>query len=337
MSPRIGIRCDAGPLIGVGHLVRCVALAEELAGRGVQVVFLGDLGGLPWAAGQLVSRGLPLVPAAPEPRALAGQARDLALDGVVLDSYTLDPGTGAALRESGLRVLAVVDGDLRGQSADLYLDQNLGAEERDVPVPEGSVRLAGAGYVLLRDAVRRLRARPGEGPARVLCFFGGTDAAGVAPRWAEALAGTGAPFTATVVSARPIPSRPQITVIPPTDALPALMAGADLVITATGTSTWELLHLGVPAGLTWVAENQLIGYDEVVGRGLAAGLGPGTAAEEAVPLLRDLLTDPLLRRRYGERGRALVDGRGRARVADALLGAIRSDPRSAGCPSGRPG
>ncbi|GAA2891912.1 hypothetical protein GCM10010517_56320 [Streptosporangium fragile] len=320
---RVGVRCDAGPLIGVGHLIRCVALAEELALRGVAVTFLGDLGGLTWAAAQLAGRGLPLLAAEAAPDGLVAQALALGLDAVVLDSYTLAPGTGAALRAAGLRVLAVVDGDPRGQAADLYVDQNLGAEERGVPLPEGAVRLAGACYVLLRDAVRRLRAAPGAEVPRVLCFFGGTDAAGMAHRWADALAETAVPFSATLVSPRPLPARPGIAVIPPTDELPELMAGADLVITAAGSSCWELLYLGVPAALVWVAENQLIGYEALVGRELVAGLGPGDSAAEAVPLLRELLTRPALRARYAARGRGLVDGRGRERVAGALLHDLR--------------
>lgn len=38
----VAIRVDATPTIGVGHLVRQVALAEELAGRGVPLTFYGD-------------------------------------------------------------------------------------------------------------------------------------------------------------------------------------------------------------------------------------------------------------------------------------------------------
>ncbi|MEQ4715092.1 hypothetical protein [Nonomuraea sp. B19D2] len=317
----IGFRCDAGVRSGVGHLVRCVALAEELCARGVPVVFLGEVRGSDWARAQLRERGLPLVPAPGQPARLAALARELRLDAVVLDSYELPDGTGAALRGAGLAVLAIVDGDPLGQEADLYLDQNLGAERR--PFPRPARRLAGARYVLLRDSVRRRRRARRAGPVpRVLCFFGGTDSAGVAPAWAEALRATGAAFEATVVSPAPFEADGPITVIPPTDRLPDLMAEADLVVTAAGSAIWELLYLGVPTALSWVAGNQLIGYEELVGRGVAAGLGR-TADAQAVGVLARLLTDPAAREEHGRRGRGLVDGRGRERVADALL---RSDP-----------
>ncbi|MEU4578152.1 hypothetical protein [Nonomuraea sp. NPDC023979] len=317
----VGVRCDAGAAIGVGHLVRCVALAEELRSRGVPVTFLGEVTGSEWAAAQLRERGLPSVPALREPHRLAAQARELGIDVMVLDSYTLPPGTGAALREAGMAVLAIVDGDPRGQEADLYLDQNLGAERH----PFDGERLAGSAYVLLRDSVRRCRRTPREGgPPRVLCFFGGTDSAGVAPRWTKALLSTGAPFEATVISPEPFEAGESVAVVPPTDRLPELMARADLVVTAAGSAAWELLHLGVPTALTWVAANQLTGYEELVAGGLAAGLGPEPGAA-AVDTLARLLTDPELREEYGSRGRDLVDGRGRERVADALL-RLRPDP-----------
>ncbi|MGN9836606.1 PseG/SpsG family protein [Nonomuraea sp. H19] len=320
---RVGFRCDAGVRGGVGHLVRCVALAEELCARGVHVVFLGEVRGSEWARAQLRERGLPLVAAPRTPARLAALARELRLDAVVLDSYELPAETGAVLRGAGLTVLAIVDGDPLGQEADLYLDQNLGAEHRPfprLPAAQSGRRLAGARYVLLRDSVRgraRSPRRAGAVP-RVLCFFGGTDSAGVAPAWAEALHATGVPFQGTVVSPTPFPASDQITVIPPTDRLPELMAAADLVVTAAGSAIWELLHLGVPTALSWVADNQLIGYRELVDRGAAAGLG-GTPDAAAVGVLARLLEDPAAREEHGRRGRGLVDGKGRERVAAALM------------------
>jgi spore coat polysaccharide biosynthesis predicted glycosyltransferase SpsG len=284
----VGIRCDAGARTGVGHLVRCVALAEELTRRDVRVRFLSRLGDLPWAHQQLTSRDLACEPPPDTPAGLVDAADRLGLDAVVLDSYELEPGYGAALRASGRTVLAIVDGDLRGQQADVYVDQNLDAELTAVPLPAGAVRLAGIDYALLRGAVRRLRPpRPrvsdGGRTPRVVCFFGGTDAYRAAPVLGRLLIGTGAPFDATVVAAdaglraelltlAPRPGQ-RLDIIAPTDELPALLAGADLAISASGTSTWELLCLGVPAALVWVVDNQIAGYGRTVDRGFAAGLG----------------------------------------------------------------
>ena len=106
----VGFRCDATPVAGVGHLIRCIALAEELVARSVAVLFLGDYAGLPWAQRQLQLRGLRICASESDPSALARQCADLGLDALVLDGYDLDPGCGEALRGAGLSVLALVDG-----------------------------------------------------------------------------------------------------------------------------------------------------------------------------------------------------------------------------------
>lgn len=341
MTLTVGIRCDAGPRTGVGHLVRCVALAEELTARGMSVHFLSDLGGLDWAAQQLTSRGLPWHPAPYDTVGLVAAAGRLGLDAVVVDSYDLPPAHSQALRASGRTVVAIVDGDLRGQEADVYVDQNLDAELRTPPLPAGAVRLAGLEYALLRRVVRELR--PATAPAgrsgrtpEVVAFFGGTDAYRAAPVVGRLLIRTGIAWRATVVAAddslgrdllalKPGPGQ-QLDIIAPTDELPALLARADLVISASGTSTWELLCLGLPAALVWVVENQILGYGRTTARGLAAGLGhlpalaeAGTDSGAAVDLLRKLLVSPAARAALATRAWSAVDGQGTARVADALL------------------
>jgi spore coat polysaccharide biosynthesis predicted glycosyltransferase SpsG len=331
----VGIRCDAGAQTGVGHLVRCVALAEELTARGVTVHFLSDLGGLAWAEAQLVERGLSWHPAPYDPVGLVAAADRLALDAVVLDSYELPPEHGIAIRATGRTVLAIVDADLRGQVADVYVDQNLDAELLSPVLPAGAVRLAGLDYALLRQAVRERRPpAPRDGFARtpkVVAFFGGTDAYRAAPVLACLLVATGAAFDATVVAADgglraslaeivPGPGQ-RLEIIDPTDELPKLLADADLVVSASGTSTWELLCLGLPAALVWVVDNQILGYGRTIERGLAAGLGHlrDLPSPAAIEVLRGLLTDPVSRANLAARGWAAVDGRGVARVADALL------------------
>ena len=320
--------------------MRCVALAEELTARGVAVHFLSDLGGLPWAEQQLTSRGLPWHPAPYDAIGLVAAADRLGLDAVVVDSYVLPPAHSAALRASGRAVLAIVDGDLRGQQADVYVDQNLDAELASPELPSGAVRLAGLDYALLRRAVRDLRppsppvARAVAAP-RVVAFFGGTDAYRAAPVAGRLLIATGAAFSATIVAATDelrielealrSAEGQRLDVIAPTDELPKLLADADLVISASGTSTWELLCLGLPAALVWVVDNQILGYERTTGRGLAAGLGhlpalrdPSTASA-AVDVLRDLLPRPEARAELAARAWAAVDGQGCSRVADALL------------------
>ncbi|MFU8849809.1 PseG/SpsG family protein [Micromonospora sp. SL1-18] len=341
MTVRVGLRCDAGPRRGVGHLVRCLALGEEFLARGAHVELLGSVAGVDWAARQLAARGIPHHPGPDTPAGLVAVAREHALDVLVLDSYELDPACAGALRAAGIRTLAVVDGDTRGQDADLYLDQNLGA---DTVAPADRL-LAGTGYALLRREVLSRRPAAPRPPTRaarprVLAFFGGTDAFGAAPPLARLLLATGQPMELTVVVARESleadlvalrPGRGQtLRPVPPTDTLPELIAAADLVVSAAGTSTWELCCLGAPSALVCVVDNQRESYHRVIREEVAAGLGElptlvaagpeGHAARtRALRILRELLTSAERRADLSARGWSTVDGRGPARVVDAVL------------------
>jgi spore coat polysaccharide biosynthesis predicted glycosyltransferase SpsG len=341
---RVGMRCDAGPSTGVGHLIRSIGLAEEFLARGAAVTFLTNLGDVPWAREQLTARGLPMVPGPATPEEMLAAVGVHDLDLVVLDSYELDPRCGAALRAAGVPVMSIMDGETRGQIADLYVDPNLDAELLSPPLPPGARRLAGLPYVLLRDSVREQRPPAPRaataGTPSVVGFFGGTDAYGAAPVVARLLVATGVPFAATLVAARPESAAAlaeidsgadqSIDVIGLTDRLPSMLSAADLVVSASGTSTWELLCLGAAAAMVWVVDNQRLGFDRVVARGLAAGLGRldelspgGPAAEFAVRALSELLTQPARRSELAARAWAAVDGCGRERVAEAALTLIR--------------
>jgi spore coat polysaccharide biosynthesis predicted glycosyltransferase SpsG len=265
---------------------------------------------------------------------------------MVLDGYDLDPGYGAALRGAGLRVLALLDGPYgASQQADLYVDQNLDA----VPLPDlpaGATMLAGIEFALLRDSVRRLRpstpppaaGRDGE-LVSVLAVFGGTDPYDAVLELVPMLLETAVPQSIRAVTSKPDVARSlrdlsmapgqDLEVIPPVDDLAALATQCDLVVSASGTSVWELFSLGVPTAALCVTANQEVGYRQVVARHLVGPLGrldviraDPSARAAAGQVLTELLTSWSVRTQQAARGLSLVDGKGRERVADALLGLV---------------
>jgi GNAT superfamily N-acetyltransferase len=160
--------------------------------------------------------------------------------------------------------------------------------------------------------------------------MGGTDPQACAPLVVDALAGTGLDLDVTAIAtpateaglrqrqASWAPGR--LTVTLPVADLPERMATADLVVTASGTSLWELCALRTPMAAVAVVENQRAGYDLVVDSGAALGLG-GPAdlrdASTAATILRSALEDPAVRAALAGSAARLVDGLGTWRVVSA--------------------
>lgn len=337
MGSPVVIRADATPAIGSGHVLRVLGLVDELRLRDHPVVLLGRVT-IPWVRDLLGLRGLVTLEPPETAAEVLDRCRALGARTAVLDGYALPPDLGAVLRSGGLRVLALRDGTFGAdQECDVALDQNLGSE--DTAAATSGVLLAGARYTLFRDEVLRARPVPWPGRSghpRLLAFFGGSDPFGAAEVLAPVvLAGTGPVDLCVVtpdaaagarIAALPRRSDQSVTVSPTRPDLLGLARSADLVVTATGGSVWELLLHDVPFACVQVADNQEVGYRELVDRGLAAGLGSLTvlrtdagAAAEASRVLTALAADPARREALARPGRGLVDGRGRVRVVDTLL------------------
>lgn len=326
----VALRCDAGRETGVGHAVRLLALAQELRGRGVPVRLYGELA-VAWVAEAYAALDVPIHPADALGSAPATHA--------VLDGYPIPAAVGTSLRARGVRTLAMVDGPYGDhQDADVYVDQNYGA----VPLPVGPDRhaVAGISYALFRDNVLAARDRPRTpGPRpRVLVVFGGTDPQRACPDYARALLDTGRPVEIVAVAAdeeieqrleamEPGPEQHLRVVRTPPD-LPALAAGCDAAVSAAGSTVWELLAIGVPTASVCVVDNQEPGYattwrDGVVlpaGRLPVLRAGDEQEQRQRHDSLQRLVTDEALRLDLAASGRRLVDGLGRERVADLLLG-----------------
>lgn len=336
---RLLLRCDAGPSTGVGHAVRCAAVAEAALLSGHEVFWSGRLDGLGWLWSGLVREPGPVLPSADTAGGLAALAREHRIDAVHVDHYLLGDDLRPALNAAGVVLSTVEDFATGRRPGDVVVDPNMGAEDHPRPDDGSPLLLRGPGYAPLRLTVRRARTRralraadaPGTGPPRVLVVMGGTDAAGLLPRVVAALAAADVPAEVDVVvpGGRPLdlPADGPATfrAVSPLPDLPAAMAEADLVVSAAGTTVWELCCVGVPMALVRAADNQTEGYRTVVDAGAAAGLG-GTAdlvdPAAAAAVLRSLLTSPGDRATLADRAATVVDGEGAGRVVDAVATAV---------------
>lgn len=328
---RLGIRCDVGQSVGVGHLMRCIALAEEFTRHGWTVEIAAEMSEVSLASRRIADAGLDTVAV---PMTVADHLKWVAasaLDAVLLDSYRLEPGVSRELMRH-VPVLALIDGSARGQTASLYVDQNFGAQDlpwppKSPPNSQAAPRLAGSDFAILGSSILTFRPKEPErqsNPARLLVALGGTDAAGLTGLVVSAVEAAGLPVDVTVISGEqgstrlPEDSGFRVAFQNPTTDFPKLLSQASAVVFAAGSSLWEAACLGKPIAALAVAQNQSSTYGGLVTAGLIHGLGdvtlqPVTAAELG-GRIRNFLADYQLRQALSQRGFDTIDGLGRSRI-----------------------
>jgi spore coat polysaccharide biosynthesis predicted glycosyltransferase SpsG/GNAT superfamily N-acetyltransferase len=247
---------------------------------------------------------------------------------VHVDSYD----TGAELARGGDHLLSSTeDGVFGRRSADVVVDPTFGAEWDPREADGSGLLLRGARYAALRRQVTRRRGQwvQREPARRVLVVMGGTDPRGLTPKVLDLLGRTGLELDVTALVGSGAWERCEtvaavhpalaVRLLPPVDDLPGGMVEADLVVSAAGTSVWELCCLGVPMALVCAVDNQRLGYERVVAAGAAAGLGAGDDLEEEpnAEVLRTLVSDPAIRQQLSVHACSVVDGLGAWRVVCA--------------------
>jgi spore coat polysaccharide biosynthesis predicted glycosyltransferase SpsG len=193
--------------------------------------------------------------------------------------------------------------------------------------------LRGPEYALLRPRI--VAARPpvfterdwSGRPQKVVVVLGGTDAGdGVTTLARLALSCLGpvelrviAPHAAALSAVRsvPVPAGSSLDASLPVLDIERLMTWADLVLSAAGTTVWELCCVGAPMALVTVAGNQIRNYELVLEAGLATGLG-SIADLKGLAALPAVLRTPAVNE-TGARAWKTVDGMGTDRVAAAVL------------------
>lgn len=207
---RVFFRCDASIQIGAGHVMRCLALAEELRNTGATVGFLcreypenlmdrivgkgfqvyripldqkspplvvedgssgkGEWSGMDWQTDAVQVEAV-----------LERERRYGQIDWLIVDHYGLDARWEQRMHSYARKIMVIDDLADRPHDCDLLLDQNFYRDmdtRYDGLVPDRCQKLLGPKYSLLRRefqvARRNLGKRTGE-VNRILVFFAGAD------------------------------------------------------------------------------------------------------------------------------------------------------------------
>lgn len=336
--------------------MRCLALAEALRERGVELSFVcreheGNLFRLIESSGyQLL--GLPKPSSYQEgvqvhsswlgaaqdedvEQTCSGWGDERRVDWLIVDHYGIDQKWERAARRIAKRVLVIDDLANRAHDCDVLLDQNL---RDDMPyqdlVPQAARQLIGPRFALLRGEFRvareNLSQRDGS-VRRLLIFFGGVDADGETIKAIDALAGVD--LTGISVDVIVGGSNPKQALIAEkcreaglnyhcqVSDMARFLANADLGLGAGGVSSWERLALGVPTLVIAVADNQMENMRQLEKHGVARALGAAASVspQHISAALGALLNQPEALRAMSQKALTMVDANGAARVVEEMM------------------
>lgn len=292
---RVAFRADAGSVIGSGHVMRCLTLADALRSQGADTRFVcrahpGHLGEAIAARGHALTMlsavaGVEVSGSATpayaswlgadweEDAAQTSQvlAATGAVDWLVADHYAIDARWESALRPVARRIFVIDDLADRPHDCDLLLDQNffLDQDQRYAGLVGSACHtLLGPRFALLRPEFGAAADKQGKTErVRNVLIYLGNDTADLSSRAVRAIqASERSDLQVQVVLGKGHPSREAIlnacsrhagfSVHENVANMAQLMAWADLAIGAAGSSTWERACLGVPTILVSLADNQ---------------------------------------------------------------------------------
>jgi UDP-2,4-diacetamido-2,4,6-trideoxy-beta-L-altropyranose hydrolase len=345
---RLLVRADADARLGIGHMMRCLALAQawQRHTHGA-VTFIGRLDSESLRA-RLARQGFGILPVAgsaaryDETEVLpAGlqMPEEAGAAWYVVDGYHFDLVHHRALRKAGFNVLVIDDNaHLPAYEGNIILNQNLHAEKLRYRYNPDAVHLLGTRYALLRQEFLPAL-QPARMPARlcrrILVTLGGADPGNVSLTVLKALKQLPGTHRANLeVRVIAGPANPHLallkrasinlpfmcTIVSTSDDMPALMNWADLAISAAGSTCWELAYLGVPFGTIVVADNQKQVAEGLAAAGVAMHFGHARelTSEKLVADMTSLMTNHERRCLLVAQGRRLVDGHGAARVVEVM-------------------
>lgn len=313
--PVVAFRTQATAVIGAGHVMRCLTLADFLTLGGWTCVFL---------VSAEACESVPFLAACPYEKLPEDATPDCAW--LVVDHYGLDATYETAAKAWAKRVLVIDDLADRPHDCDLLLDQTLGRDDEDYArLAPGARLLLGPQYALLRPQFSAQRekalARNRDTCQRVLINFGGGVSNDVTARAIQAVGDLSADVITGMAPGDVKPSA-NITLHSAVHDMARLMASADIAIGAAGTSSWERCCLGLPTLMVVVADNQMKIAAELDRAGAAVNLGKAQeiTAETMRQALDDVCTSSL--NEMSAHAAAITDGRGVARVTLQMIAAL---------------
>lgn len=279
----IGFRVDSSSIIGSGHLMRCLVLANEIR-KNIKCNILFIMNDLNNNLSSLVEKEnfdifkFQIIESnwtqLNEAELLINNFEFKYFDIIFVDNYTLDFKWETLIKKISKKIFVIDDLANRRHICDYLLDQNLSDDlenkYKDV-VPDETIKFLGPKFALLRDEFinsgNNVKIK-NSGLKNLLISFGGTDPTYETLKVIHAISNFHSKFNSIdiVVGMGNLAisqiidetkNIKNITIHVQISNISELMIKADLCIGSGGTTSWERCFLALPSFVIMVADNQL--------------------------------------------------------------------------------
>lgn len=336
-------RVDASLIIGVGHVMRCLTLSNELQRRGIKVVFIcAELEG---NLIQLIkNRGIEVHTVVNNTLTVDYRQTKNVLNHytsqykvLVIDSYIHDIEWETLIKRN-VDLLISIDDNPRIHNVDILIDNNYKAEM--IPYYKENMletkKLLGSSYVLVRTEFINYQIQDTNEDFSVHIFFGGADYNNYTYVYSDkilecvkkikvhAVVSNSFSFEETLKKLKSkYGSRFEYSISPKNMAV--IMEKCTIALGAPGTTTWERMAMGLPCAYLATNNNQIPILREIQSDKLGIYLGKAnkeTPLEQVRNFIK-FIENSSLQNEIEKNGKKLIDGKGSKRIAETIINTLK--------------
>lgn len=341
-------RVDGNTQVGMGHLMRCLALAQAMKEiTNVTILFITKgykesvtlISQKRW----LLKAISPSLSETEELDWVTNLLEKFKPDVVVTDlPYTTEEYL-RRLKRYGRLMVSIDDLALATHCADLVISGYLSAKFKKYRTTNPNTKfLIGPEYLMLQknfEKMNRVRRKIRKNARDVLVTLGGADPKNLTTKVARALSQINQNLNVTIVLGPAYThhkelrkllkelktSKVKFRIRSNVKNMAKLMMETDIAITAGGETAYELAAVGIPSINISQVEHQCLNAQELerVGAVINLGLGSKVSESQISNTVVRLLRDKSLKQKMSLAGKRLVDGKGAKRVAEIIIKTLK--------------
>lgn len=317
---------DGNDIIGMGHVMRCVALAEAMLERNISVQFASRY---KFGIDFLKTKNFKVFKYT-EIRDLQNKLSDLQYDFIIIDDYSVNKEFFEFFRQFTKKLVYIDDLNLFDYSVDIIINTAIGAKNINYNFNSNKKYLLSVKYCILRKEFRQTIIKPvNETIHNILITTGGSDRYNMTLELTKFLTNklsnqninyhiiVGPAFNNIEILNSMEFERNHITLYKSPNNIAEIMSNCDIAVSAGGNTLYELCSCGIPTIAFIYADNQIEFVKNFESTGCICNIGYYNALD--YKYFDNILYNYDFRKEMSAKQCKLLDGYGVYRIIDELI------------------